>query len=71
MQDDLEHGHGHGHKHHDLGLDEEQANLKQTLENFNIPLTKKTVTVNSAGAIVNLDGPFGGVRAGLLLGIRF
>ena len=27
MQDDLEHGHGHGHKHHDLGLDEEQANL--------------------------------------------
>ena len=49
---------------------EEQANLKQTLEDLNIPLTKKTVTVNSAGAIVNLDGPFGGVRAGLLLGIR-
>lgn len=50
---------------------EEQADLKQTLENLDIPLTKKTVTVNTSGAIVNLDGPFGGVRAGLLLGIRF
>ena len=50
---------------------EEQNDLRQELEDFSIPLTKKTVSVNSNGANVKLDGPFGGVRAGLLIGIRF
>lgn len=50
---------------------EEQNDLRQQLEDFEIPLTTKTVVVNAGGANVKLDGPFGGVRSGLLIGIRF
>jgi hypothetical protein len=49
----------------------EQNDLRQELEDFDIPLTKKTVSVNANGANVLLDGPFGGIRAGFLIGIRF
>ncbi|MDB5202058.1 MAG: hypothetical protein JWQ27_1467 [Ferruginibacter sp.] len=49
----------------------EQNNLRQELEDYDIPLTKKTVNVNSTGATVNLDGPWGGVRAGISIGIAF
>ena len=50
---------------------EEQNDLRQELENFEIPLTTKTVVVNASGANVKLDGPFGGVRSALSIGIRF
>jgi len=50
---------------------DEQADLRKELEDFEVPLTTKTVTVNANGATVKLDGPFGGVRAGLCIGIRF
>jgi hypothetical protein len=49
----------------------EQNDLRQQLEDFTIPLTTKTVTVNANGANVKLDGPFGGVRAGISIGIKF
>ena len=49
----------------------EQNDLRQELENFEIPLTNKTVTVNANGAAIKLDGPWGGIRSGLSLGIRF
>lgn len=49
----------------------EQDDLRQELEDFEVPLTTKTVTVNANGANVKLDGPFGGVRAGILIGVRF
>lgn len=50
---------------------QEQTSLSQELANFDIPLTKESYVVNSNGATVNLDGPWGGVRAGILLGIKF
>ena len=49
----------------------EQDNLKQQLENIDIPLTNKTVSVSANGASVKLDGPWGGVRVGVSIGVRF
>ena len=49
----------------------EQDGLKEALEDFEIPLTNKTVNVNANGASMLLDGPWGGVRAGLSMGFRF
>ena len=49
----------------------EQDDLRQELEDLDIPLTNKTVTVNANGANLKLDGPWGGVRAGISLGVRF
>ena len=49
----------------------EQDQLRQNLENIDIPLTTKTVAVNANGATVKLDGPWGGLRSGVLLGIKF
>ncbi len=49
----------------------EQDVLRRELENIDIPLTDKTVSVNSSGASLKLNGPWGGIRSGLSLGIRF
>jgi hypothetical protein len=49
----------------------EQATLKQELEDLDIPLTHKSSEVNANGATLFLDGPWGGVRAGINVGIRF
>jgi hypothetical protein len=49
----------------------EQNDLRQELEDFDIPLTDKTVTVTANGATVKLDGPWGGLRSGLSFGFRF
>lgn len=49
----------------------EQNNLKAQLEDIKIPLTNKTVNVNANGASLKLDGPWGGIRAGISLGVRF
>jgi hypothetical protein len=49
----------------------EQNDLRQQLEDFDIPLTTKIVSVNANGANVKLDGPFAGVRAGISIGIKF
>lgn len=49
----------------------EQNDLRQQLENLDIPLTNKTVQVNANSASLKLDGPWGGLRAGLLLAIKF
>jgi hypothetical protein len=48
----------------------EQNDIRQQLENIDIPLTHKTVTVNTNGASLKLDGPWGGIRAGLSFGVR-
>lgn len=50
---------------------EEQNDLRRELENLDIPLTNKTVSVNANGATLILDGPWGGIRAGISLGIKF
>lgn len=49
----------------------EQDNLRQSLNDFDIPLTKKTVTVTANGATMKLDGPWGGIRSGISFGFRF
>lgn len=50
---------------------DEQADLKKELDDFEMPFGTKKVTVTANGANVKLDGPFGGVRAGILIGVRF
>jgi len=41
------------------------------LEDIDIPLTNTKVVVTANGASLELDGPWGGIRAGFSLGIRF
>ena len=48
----------------------EQLELRQDLENLDIPFTDKTVNVTASGASMKLDGPWGGARAAISLGIR-
>lgn len=50
---------------------DEQADLKQELDDFEMPFGTKKVTVTANGANVKLDGAFGGLRAGIAIGIRF
>ncbi len=49
----------------------EQDDLRKEIEDFDIPLTKKTITVNASGANVKLDGPFAGIRSGFTIGVKF
>lgn len=50
---------------------DEQADIRQQLNNIEIPLTKKTVTVTANNASLKLDGPWAGLRIGLCIGVRF
>lgn len=50
---------------------DEQNSLRGQLNDIDIPLTDKTVTVNANGAAVKLDGLWAGVRTGLSLGMKF
>lgn len=49
----------------------EQADLKQQLEDLDIPLTETTVNVNANAASLKLDGPWVGYRFAISLGVRF
>lgn len=49
----------------------EQDELYRQINDLDIPFATKTVHVNASGATMNLDGPWGGVRAGLSLGVKF
>lgn len=49
----------------------EQNDLRQELEDLDVPFGDKTVTVNANGARVDITGPFAGVRAGICIGIKF
>ncbi len=49
----------------------EQNAIRDELENIDIPFTDKTISVNSSGAALKLNGPWGGVRAGISLGVKF
>lgn len=49
----------------------EQNDLRTELENLDIPLTRKKVTVDANSATMELDGPWAGIRAGFSLGIKF
>ena len=50
---------------------QEQQQLKESLEGQDIPVIEYTVTTNSNGAKINLDGPWAGLRSGLSFGYRF
>lgn len=49
----------------------EQREIRNELENIDIPFTDKTINVNGNGASLKLSGPWGGLRAGLSLGLKF
>lgn len=49
----------------------EQNDLRQELEDLDMPFGDKAVTVNANGARVDITGPFAGVRAGICIGIKF
>lgn len=48
-----------------------QAQLKQEIENLDIPFVNYTVETNANGARIKIDGPWVGFRSGLSLGYRF
>lgn len=50
---------------------EMQSAISDALNDFDIPMYDKTVTVNGQGATMTLEGKTGGIRAGILLGIKF
>lgn len=49
----------------------EQESIMQTLEDIDIPLIDKTISISANNVTVNTNGSFGGLRGGLLLGFRF
>lgn len=49
----------------------EQNDLRTNLEDLDIPLTKKTISVSANAASLKLDGPWGGIRTGLSFGFNF
>jgi len=49
----------------------EQDDIRQQLEDLDIPLTTKTVSVTANTAAIKLNGPWGGIRSGLSFGFKF
>lgn len=49
----------------------EQAQIKENLDDVDIPLVNKTVSVSANRVTVDFDGAFGGMRSGLCVGFRF
>ena len=50
---------------------DEQAALKRTIEDLDIPYVEYTVTTDANGANIDVDGPWAGLRSGVSLGYRF
>lgn len=50
---------------------EDQDDLRDHLENIDIPLTNKTINVDANGASLIIDGPWAGIRFTIGLGFRF
>lgn len=48
----------------------EQTSLRNELNNFSVPLATVKPTVDANGATVNITGPWAGIKAGLMLGIK-
>lgn len=48
-----------------------QAQLKQEIENMDLPFVNYTVETDTNGARINVHGPWAGFRTGLSLGYRF
>jgi hypothetical protein len=50
---------------------QEQQELRNELQDMDIPFAETTTTVDANGARLDIKGPWAGLRAGLCLGIRF
>jgi hypothetical protein len=50
---------------------EDQQNIKDELNDIDIPMFKQTVDVSANKVSMSFDGPWAGVRGGLSLGIKF
>ncbi|MBO9659306.1 MAG: hypothetical protein J7527_10820, partial [Chitinophagaceae bacterium] len=50
---------------------QEQNSLRRALEDVDVPIADKEISVSSGGANVKLSGGWAGLRAGLSLGFRF
>ncbi|HQS53138.1 MAG: DUF3575 domain-containing protein, partial [Sphingobacteriales bacterium 39-40-5] len=50
---------------------QEQTELRNELQDLDIPFAETTTTVDANGARLDIKGPWAGLRAGLCLGIRF
>ena len=50
---------------------DQQAQLKNELEDLDIPMVEYTVQTNANGATIKLDGPWAGLRSGVSFGYRF
>ena len=50
---------------------DEQAELRDEIENLDIPYVDYTVSTDPNGANINVDGPWAGLRTGLSIGYRF
>ncbi|SDB64772.1 hypothetical protein SAMN03097699_3002 [Flavobacteriaceae bacterium MAR_2010_188] len=51
--------------------DIEQQSLRDELEDIDLPISDLSYDVNENGAKIKIDGPWGGIRAGLSIGYRF
>jgi hypothetical protein len=49
----------------------DQNNIKDDLNDIDIPMFKQTVDVTANKATMKFDGPWAGIRAGLSVGIKF
>jgi len=49
----------------------EQDEVRRILEDIDVPLIEKNISVTANSIAAKIDGPFGGLRAGILLGFRF
>lgn len=49
----------------------EQADLRSELDAIDLPIGNFSYDVDSKGAKIKIDGPWGGIRAGLAVGYRF
>ncbi|RYG15298.1 MAG: DUF3575 domain-containing protein [Chitinophagaceae bacterium] len=50
---------------------QEQADLKEKLDDIDLPVGNISSTVNASGATVDLKGPWAGIRANIGIGYRF
>jgi len=50
---------------------QEQSDIRQNLEDLNIPMVKQTVEVSANKVAMVFDGPWAGIRAGISIGFKF
>jgi hypothetical protein len=49
----------------------EQADLRTSLQDINLPFTEETVFVDATQSKLVIKGPWAGIRTGISLGFRF